>query len=173
MGGEMLRLVPRQDKPRTTYLQADLFPNSDPRLILLVSLPLNSGREFLQIVERSCPRIIVDLRDVPRFDFDLLNRSKVFEAFANARSTYVDMESPSKPQRRDDRWPDLFTKHKTLVEMKNGQPSGPYMFLFSLYKQLSQFEQFLQEELPEIHPSPWSIFCVTRQEEFAIQKFAK
>jgi len=169
----MLRLVQRQDKSPTTYLQANLFPNSDPRSILLVSLPLNSGMEFLQIIERTCPKIIADLRDVPRFDFDLLTRSKVFEAFAKVRSTYFDIESPSKSQKREDRWASLFTKQKMLVEMKNGHPSGPYMFLFSLQEQLFQFEQFLQEVLPELHPSPWSIFCVTRREEFAIQKFAR
>jgi hypothetical protein len=169
----MLRLVAREDKPRTTYFQVDLFPNSDPRSILLVSLPLKSGRDFLQIVERTSPRLIVDLRDVPRFDFDILSRGKVFELFAKVRSTYVDADPPSGAQEREDSWAELFTKQRVLAETKKGQPSGPYMFLFSQYEQLPCFEQFLQRELPEIRPAPWSIFFVASQEEFAIQKLAR
>jgi hypothetical protein len=169
----MLQLVQREKEPRRTYFQADLFPNSDPRSILLVSLPLKSGKDFLQIVERTAPRLIVDLRDVPRFDFDFLSRGKVFEVFARIRSTYVDTESPLEPQTREAGWAELFTTQRVLIETKKGQPSGPYMFLFSHYEQLPHFEQFLQKELPELKPAPWSIFYVASQEEFSVHKFGK
>lgn len=127
----------------------------------------------MQIVERTSPRLIVDLRDVPRFDFDILSRGKVFELFAKVRSTYVDTEPPSGTQEREDRWAELFTQQRVLAETKKGHASGPYMFLFSQYEQLTCFEQFLQKELPEIRPAPWSIFFVASQEEFAIQKLAR
>jgi hypothetical protein len=169
----MLQLVKHEEEPPTTYFQGQLFASSDPLSILLVSLPLKSGKDFVQVVEKTSPRLIVDLRDVPRFDFDFLSRSKIFEVFARAKSTYVDSELPSEPQKREDNWAELFTKHRLLVETKKGQPSGPHMFLFSQYDQLPVFEKFLQKELPKIKPKSWSIFYVATREEFAVHKFGK
>jgi len=169
----MLRLVSPENKQEPTHFQTDLFPNSDPRSILLVSLPLKSGRDFLQVVERTSPRLIVDLRDIPRFDFDILSRGKVFELFAKVQSVYVDTELKSKAPGREDRWADLFVEQRALAETKKGNASGPYMFLFSDYEQLGPFEQFLQRELPQLRPSPWSIFYVASQEEFTIHRFAR
>jgi hypothetical protein len=169
----MLRLVSRENKQELTHFQTDLFPNSDPRSILLVSLPLKSGKDFLQVVERTSPRLVVDLRDIPRFDFDILSRGKVFELFAKVRSVYVDIEAKSKTQGREDRWADLFVEQRALAETKKGNPSGPYMFLFSDYEQLLPFEQFLRRELPQLNPSPWSIFYVASQEEFAVHRFTR
>jgi len=169
----MLQLVKNDEEPQKTYFQGQLFASSDPLSILLVSLPLNSGKDFVQVVEKTSPRLIVDLRDVPRFDFDILSRSKIFEVFARVKSTYVDTELPSEPEKRSNDWAELFTKHRLLVETKKGQPLGPYMFLFNQYEQLPVFEKFLQKELPKIKPRSWSIFYVATREEFAVHKFGK
>src|SRR5580704_9801429 len=86
----MLKIVPRDEGHRPIHLQASLFPHSDPNLLLLVTLPLRSGTEFMNLVEISAPRLIIDLRGVPRFDFDTLNRRKVFEVFSKNNCTYID-----------------------------------------------------------------------------------
>jgi hypothetical protein len=169
-GDEMLRLVLREDKPRTVHFQTALFPDSNPRSFLLVALPLKSGKEFLEVVECTSPRLIVDLRDVPRFDFDFLSRGKVFEAFARVKSTYIDAEPPTGSE---ERWAELFASQRALAEMKKGQASGPCMFLFSRYEQMPLFEQFLHKELPEVRSAGWSILYIANQEEFATKRFTK
>lgn len=168
-----MKLVPPIDKTTSTHLQATLFPNSDPRSFFLVALPLKSGKEFLEIIESTSPRLVVDLRHVPRFDFDILSRARVFEAFAKEKSVYIDAESATPSGEIEDRWAELFTNEKSLAETKKGKISGPYMFLFSRYAEMPPFERFLKKELPKITPSPWSILYIANQEEFAVRRFAK
>jgi hypothetical protein len=169
----MLRLVLPKDNTTSTHFQTALFPNSDPRSFFLVALPLRSGKEFLEIIESTSPALVVDMRDVPRFDFDFLSRGRVFEAFAKVKSTYIDAESTKLFERLEDRWTQLFATQKILAETKKGQICGPYMFLFSGYSEMPPFEQFLKKELPKIRPNPWSILHITNQEEFALRRFAR
>jgi hypothetical protein len=169
----MLKLVLPKDKTASTHLQTALFANSDPRSFFLVALPLKSGKEFLEIIESTSPRLVVDLRNVPRFDFDFLSRGRVFEAFAKVKSTYIDAESTTMLDQPEGRWTELFATQRVLVETKKGQVCGPYMFLFSCYGEMAPFERFLKKELPKIRPNPWSILYIANQEEFAVRRFAK
>lgn len=169
----MLKLVLRKDKSQTAPFQRGLFPNSDPRSFLLVELPLRSGKEFLEIVENASPRLIVDLRDVPRFNFDILTRGKAFEAFAKVKSTYVDSDLPIELDGSRKNWNELFVRHKVLSALKEGRVLGPYMFLFSRDNEMPLFEQFLMKELPKSSGKSWSILRITSEEAFALKKFSK
>jgi hypothetical protein len=169
----MLKIVPREEDRRPIHLQASLFPHSDPNFLLLVTLPLKSGREFMDLVEVSAPRLIVDLRGVPRFDFDTLNRRKVFEVFAKHNCTYIDAKRPMAPWSDGDQWLESFSKEKPLAAMKTGQLVGPFMFLFNQYAEMAAFEHFLRRELVSQASLQWSFFLVAEQEEFAAKRFAK
>jgi hypothetical protein len=169
----MLKIVPRDEGHRPIHLQASLFPHSDPNLLLLVTLPLRSGTEFMNLVEISAPRLIIDLRGVPRFDFDTLNRRKVFEVFSKNNCTYIDAKTPMAPWSEEGQWLETFSKQKPLAGMKAGQLSGPFMFLFNQYEDMTAFEHFLRKELSTIPSVSWSFFLVAEQQEFAVKRFAK
>lgn len=166
----MLRAFEVVGKSPRTHIQTELFPFSNPHSILLVSLPLDSGKDFLQIVERVAPRLIVDFRDVPRFDFDALSRSRVFEVFAKLNSVYVDSDLTAEPQLGEAQWSRTFSQQHLLSETQKGSVYGPYMFLFNSGDSFSAFEAFLQKELPS---ASWSIFCITRENDFAMHRFAR
>lgn len=170
---DMLRLVVPQNTSRAAHFQRVLFPDSGAQSFLFVELPLRSGKEFLQIVENACPRLIVDLRSVPRFNFDLLTRESVFDAFAKAKCIYVDSELPAEQKSATETWRQLFQKHRTLAALKEGRALGPCMFLFNHDGDMPRFEEFLMNELPESRERAWSVFYITSGEEFALKKFTK
>lgn len=167
----MLNVVPPQGKLRSAQFQRSLFPKSDSRSFLFVELPLRSGKEFLQIVENACPRVVVDLRNLPTFNFDLLSREKVFGVFAKSNSVYIDCELPMEQEANRESWDVLFTRHSFLTALKEGKGSGPYMFLFSRGGEVPRFENFLRDAMSQIRGDSWSVFHITYDEEFALKRF--
>src|ERR1700733_6307842 len=94
-----LRLVEASSIPEpvstTTFIrpgwQSTFFATENPYLLLFVNFESISEPDFVNVLEGAHPKILFDLRHVPRFDLGSLNRRKVFSIFASAGIQYVDM----------------------------------------------------------------------------------
>lgn len=71
-------------------IQATLFPDSEDRSLIFVSLPGVSEQDFVSVLAHTKPAYVVDLRPVPRFDIGQLNRHEVFTLFRQEQTTYID-----------------------------------------------------------------------------------
>lgn len=88
-----LRLVEDQRLPERSAKEPQLSFSfaSDPFVMVLVDITNVSEREFLDILERVAPDVVVELRTVPRFDFGRLNRKSVFRLFTEMKARYYDL----------------------------------------------------------------------------------
>lgn len=72
--------------------QLSLFPSgNDPYLLGIVDMATISAGRFVSLLENMRPRWLVDLRPVPRFDIDRLNRRIVFDLFQKYQISYRDL----------------------------------------------------------------------------------
>jgi hypothetical protein len=70
-------------------IQVALFP--DPNTVVLVRMDEETGAELSDLLQKLRPRVVVDLRAMPRFDFGCLNRSRMFRMFADLLIAYYDL----------------------------------------------------------------------------------
>jgi hypothetical protein len=70
--------------------QAELFASFAPNMLVFVTFPRATDKEFLASLDWSKPGIIIDFRRYPRFDIGSLTRQKVFEEFNERQISYVD-----------------------------------------------------------------------------------
>jgi hypothetical protein len=70
-------------------VQAPLLPASAPTVAVCTADGLDYSI-LMSLVENYRPRLILDFRTVPRFDFETLNRDKALNLFENIGATYRD-----------------------------------------------------------------------------------
>jgi hypothetical protein len=77
-------------------VQVTLFP--DPHTIVLVRMDEETGANLPDLLHKVRPRLVADLRSMPRFDFGYLNRSRIFHTFAELAIAYHDLGgAPEQP----------------------------------------------------------------------------
>jgi hypothetical protein len=94
-----LRLVEpiREPDPlgRSTFArsawQNTLFARDNPSLLVVVIFEELVVSDFLALLSAGHPRVVFDLRRVPRFDIAHLNRRLVFDLFLESRIEYIDL----------------------------------------------------------------------------------
>lgn len=90
---DYLRLVEDAPQPVQTAGDPQLSFSfaTDSCVMVLVDITNASEREFLEILERVNPDVVVELRTVPCFDFGRLNRRSVFRMFKEMGARYYDL----------------------------------------------------------------------------------
>jgi hypothetical protein len=88
-----LRLVEDERPPAPSEAKGQLSFSfaADPFVLVLVDITDVSEREFLEVLERVRPDVVIELRTVPRFDFGRLNRKIVFRMFDEIKARYYDL----------------------------------------------------------------------------------
>lgn len=77
-----------------TGVQASLFAQPKPGMIVFVQFSDIEDTDFVEVMTSAKPSYVFDLRLVPHFDVGILNRSVVFELFDRMHITYVDTTAP-------------------------------------------------------------------------------
>jgi hypothetical protein len=92
---EYLKLVPQPVAPgkgsgaRLELVQAPLLPVSNPTVAICTADGLDYNI-LTSLIDNVRPRLILDFRTVPRFDFGTLNRDKALDLFETVGATYRD-----------------------------------------------------------------------------------
>jgi len=94
-----LRLVevPQEPNPlgKATFVrygwQNTLFADEHTSLLVVVEFDRLPASDFLSLIASGNPKVVFDLRQVPRFDISHLNRRLVLDIFSEKRIEYVDL----------------------------------------------------------------------------------
>jgi TIR domain len=160
-----LRLVETPYRPepisKETFVrpgwQSTFFATANPCLLLFVNFQKISENDFVTALEGARPKILIDLRRVPRFDLGSLNRRRVFSIFASVGIQYIDLSGRLKSTGQ---FPEQLAPSKIadlVLELLGGGIEGPLAFVV----EAQQFDEPYITELIEVFPSkqdhPWDI----------------
>ncbi|HSN98243.1 MAG TPA: hypothetical protein VLS89_08090 [Candidatus Nanopelagicales bacterium] len=113
--------------------QLALFPVFSSSLLGILNIERVSGIRFEELLRDIRPRWLFDLRPVPRFDIDQLNRRRAFALFRQYRVEYLDITgrlditSGKDASLSSGRIADEVTKELTEIGTKSAP--GPLVFL--------------------------------------------
>ncbi|MFV1976984.1 MAG: hypothetical protein ACC651_14660 [Candidatus Scalindua sp.] len=147
---------------KTTGHQGELFASPNPTLLIFADISNISESDILKLFYYADPRVVIDLRDVPRFDIGNLNRRSVFQLFKKHKSKYLDIHGIA-----DDENIDLCCEPSTLQKIvrkqltEDEQKKGPILFLLDKSQRTSGCFDTLRSILPS--PSPkndWDIYTL-------------
>ena len=152
-----LRLIHSSDNgegaARSTVdgVQVALFP--DPRTIVLVRMDEETGARLPDILHQVRPRLVADVRALPRFDFGNLSRSRMFQAFNELMITYHDLGA--EVGRRCE-WP-----HERVIEavrtILTTTTEGPLVLLLEGRLRTEQALSWLTQDVVVTRPDRWHI----------------
>src|SRR5262245_44285649 len=71
--------------------QNTLFAADHPSLLVIVELETLGAHDFITLLSTARPKLLFDVRRVPRFDMPHLNRRLVFELFKTSGIQYADL----------------------------------------------------------------------------------
>jgi hypothetical protein len=132
-------------------VQVALFP--DPRTIVLVRMDEETGARFPDILRQVRPRLVADVRALPRFDFGGLSRSRMFHAFNELMITYHDLGAEL--DRRCE-WP-----HRRVVEavrtILTTTTEGPLILLLEGRLGAEQAISWLTQDVVVTRHDRWQI----------------
>jgi len=136
--------------------QSTLFASSNEALLCVVDCSQVSEAEFLRSMLGARPKIVVDLRVVPRFDIGGLNRSLVFSIFGQVSARYVDLSGVLEVRdRRDSRLnPSLLVDY--VKGLYGGQEvQGPIFFLLDSGQATSDYISALVDSMRSARSKGW------------------
>lgn len=163
-----LRLVETPYKPErvssATFVrpawQSTFFATENPHLLVFVNFEKISESDFVNTLEGARPKILIDLRRVPRFDLDSLNRRRVFAIFTSVGIQYVDLSGRLKSTGQ---FPGQLAPNaiaEVLLELLGSRIEGPLAFVV----EAQQFDETYITELIDAFPSkqdhPWDILLL-------------
>ena len=109
--------------------QLALFSLPSPQLVLFAPMSGISGQLFLRELETLQPRMLLDLRVLPRFDLVGLTRAAVFRVFESQRLAYRDVTGMLQVSSRRDAKMNAAVMATALCGLLPDSLSGPVVFL--------------------------------------------
>ncbi|MGE5112462.1 MAG: hypothetical protein ACM3JB_16475 [Acidobacteriaceae bacterium] len=149
-----------KDQPRTLRgFQAVLFPLSGKRIALFVAFPEIGQEAFFELLKLVRPAYCLEMRSIPTFDLELLNRRKMFAAFDDAECKYLDfVDSTIPPVQDPEFWSILSSSRQKLHNAL-----GPILFLVDQSYTPTVREKVLRELAKE--SESWSCYEATRSRQ--------
>ncbi len=143
--------------------QNTLFATEHPSLLVFVNFEFVSEADFLALLLNARPRIVVDLRLVPRFDVGGLNRRLVFSMFSQVSAQYFDLSGQlSVRDRRDANLnPALIVPNlqKSVFHTEKA-PAGPICFIVDAQQFDENYIQQMAELIPSVGDSGWDVLRI-------------
>jgi hypothetical protein len=141
--------------------QTTLFANENPSLLLFVNFEEVSEVEFKTILSGARPKFLFDIRRVPRFDLDGLNRKHAFALFSTVRTKYVDLSGRLNVAVDSVSGPDPAALARLILDSLNQtEIQGPVAFLVDAqHFDESNISQLIGA-LPLRGTSPWDVLRV-------------
>jgi TIR domain-containing protein len=138
--------------------QSTLFANENPSLLLFINFERVAESDFVNILTGAHPKILFDLRRVPRFDSGSLNRRRAFAIFSDAGIRYIDLSGQLRTG--EGSASNLAAPHVArLITESWGQNSihGPVGFIVDAQQFEESYITQLIEALPSIFDHPWDV----------------
>jgi hypothetical protein len=136
-----------------------LFANENPSLLLFINFEEISEGDFRTVLSGARPKVLFDLRRVPRFDLGSLNRKQAFSLFSKAGTRYFDLSRRPNVDAPIDTDPGL-DAHLIANASNQAFVGGPAAFLVDA----QQFDEAnisrLVEALPFNKAAPWDVLRV-------------
>jgi hypothetical protein len=135
--------------------QNTLFAADHPSLLVVVELETLVAQDFITLLSTSRPKLIFDVRRVPRFDIANLNRRFVFDFLRNSGVQYVDLSGklgssgPSEARL-------VAHQIKSIGEARRSF-KGPLVFLVDRHQFNEDYILELLEELPAAPNGVWDV----------------
>ena len=139
----------------TDSVQQSLLPFRSHRCLIFVSLPDVDHRDFVSLLESAGPAIVVELREIPRFDIGPLNRQSIFDLFRQQGDVYLDFGTGEFDGSSPDGLPVRVQKAlQRYVELQR-----PFLFLTSSAQEPPSFSKSIFKWL-QTTKEPWEIYEV-------------
>lgn len=138
--------------------QNTLFANANPSLIVFVDCDHVTDQELITTLAGSQPKLIFDVRRVPRFDMGSFSRREAFRTFQEIGSQYVDLTSIHR-QNRPEPSPEAIGNaiQDSRYSTKKG---GPVAILVENSQFSEEYIATLLAALPPEGQGPWDVFRV-------------
>jgi hypothetical protein len=143
-----LQVVPPRESFDSTS-QLALFASPNPRLIVFAPMTSIPGQVFLRALERLQPRLLFDLRVLPRFDFPGLSRAIAFFEFEQRGLVYRDIPGLLKVESRRDVRLNPALLAAELVRFLPNPCDGPVFFLTETTESAGTYSRALPALLDE------------------------
>jgi len=149
--------VDAQQAPESTLAaQQSLFPLKNPRCAIFISLPDVNHDDFLDVLKKSGPSVVVELRKIPRFDLGPLNRRSIFDLFKQQGDVYLDlgMNELEEPDSED-----VVASYIEKILQDQLRNQRPLLFLTSSAQNSPTLSHSISEWLQK-SSEPWEIYEV-------------
>ena len=141
--------------------QSTLFATENPFLLLFVNFERVAESDFVNILTGAHPKILFDLRRVPRFDLGSLNRRRAFSIFSDAGIKYIDLSRQLKVG-------EVSASNLTapqvaaLITASLGRSiiQGPVAFIVDAQQFDESYITQLVESLPSNLDHPWDVLRI-------------
>jgi len=142
------------------YIQQSLFPNKKSNLILFIDMAKITESSFSDYIYNLKPLIVIDVRNVPRFDFGKLTRKKAFELFKKNNVHYFDVPRLFKADDLEatNESFSYFKKNVDFIINKLGKISGPILIFTQNYQKDAGYLKFLPKLLPLPDKQKWEVY---------------
>lgn len=138
--------------------QNTLFANANPSLIVFVDCDHVTDQELITTLIGSHPKLIFDVRRVPRFDMGRFSRREAFRIFREVGSQYVDLSSIHRQNRPE---PSPEAIGNSIQDSRHAaQKGGPIAVLVENSQFSEEYISTLLAALPPEGQGPWDVFRV-------------
>jgi hypothetical protein len=129
--------------------QLALFSLPSPRLAVFAPMSGISGQLFLRTLEALQPRMLLDIRVLPRFDLPGLTRAMAFQVFEEQRLAYRDITGLLKVSSRRDARMNAAVMADELGRLLPGTIQGPVLFLTEGENVAAAYSQMIPRQLSD------------------------
>lgn len=148
------RLVKKDDINWTSMLpegvQWEMFSGGKRNLIAFLEMTGIDEMYFTEILTKLSPRIVIDVRQAPIFDFGKLNRRRVFEYFKSNNVFYFESPYLFSSQDLEASQGSFIAFGKNMKRLKTeGRDAGPILLLVKELGQDPMYLRFLPKLLSE------------------------
>lgn len=142
-----LKLLQPQQGSAGEPSQLALFSLPSPRLAVFAPMSGISGLLFLRTLEALRPRMLLDLRVLPRFDLSGITRAIAFQVFEEQRLAYRDVTGLLRVSSRRDARMNAAVMAEELARLLPGTIQGPVLFLTESEDVAVAYSQMIPRQL--------------------------
>ena len=174
-----LRLISSREAPSHAagpsqpprYVQAPLFAGRPDRTLVFLELDGAGSEDLVSVLRDLKPRLVIDLRDVPRFDIGHLNRKAVFGLFTETDTKYFDLSPatgiPGAPLQDVKRLADVV---KATLAQENEEPMGPLVFLIDSAEGQTDLVYDIARTIESPRMLGWDVVLAPAETELSTQE---
>lgn len=171
-----LRLLPHCDEPLPSVLetavQLPLFFGQPTQVVALVSINFLEDHAFVEFIKRIKPRLVLDVRTSPRFNYGLLTRKSAFALFRDVHATYIDLLAP-RVEHGADPVQHLVEPIRARLKHDGSGVVGPIVLITDSLIDRTSLQPVVEQSISSNSPSEWKFIFVPTEQAYPSKRSAE